>query len=159
MLYQFSVDELTSHFSEKREEVTRTSHPPPPNPQSDQHLCSLSLSLPLHLPEDLPFPMKADPPLCADPAATSCSDLCSCKDIICVFLLGIPTNTSTHQCALVLSLKNNYSLNLTFLSRCHLISLLRFPAKLLNCLWGPSPLPHLPFFLTCTHLASVCTFP
>ena len=58
-----------------------------------------------------------------------------------------------------LSLKKIYSLNLASLFSCHLISLPPFPAKLLTCLWGPSPLAHLSFFLRGTHLAFVCTPP
>lgn len=57
-----------------------------------------SLSLPLHLSEELPFPIKADPPLVfwiQSPSPTQTSSVSP----------GSFPSTSTHQCALVLSLK------------------------------------------------------
>lgn len=115
------------------------------------------LSPPLWLHEGLSFPIRTDlplvcwtqtPSLAQDSAFAKSSTMSPLSYIISI-------NTSIHYCALALSLKNkktNYSLNLSSLFNCHLITLPPFPVKFLTYLWqgGPSPLPHLPFFLTCT---------
>lgn len=143
------------HTSVRRETVDGNS---PIFPQQTLRLTCIvpSLPLPLHLNEELPFPIKADPPLVCwiqSPPPTQASSMSPLSWII-------PININTPMCSSFVPKKRegNCSLNLSSLPRCHLIILLPFPAKLLNFLWAPS-LPHLPFFLACTQLSPACTPP
>lgn len=122
---------------------------------------TISLSLLSSLHEELPFPVKTDPLfVCCIQFLVSCSGLCSCKDIAMSPLSWIiPIKTSTHYRIPILSLNKIYSFNLPPSPTATCALCLPFQQKFLNYLWRPSPLPHLPFFLTCIHLAPVFTSP
>ena len=86
-------------------------------------------------------------------------DFALAKTSPCLLSRIIPIKTSTHYRIPILSLNKIYSFNLLHSPTATCALCLPFQQKFLNYLWRPSPLPHLPFFLTCIHLASVFTSP